>query len=220
MESASSTTQAMGISPVKFIMKITNPSRRPLILVLLLLLGVGNSCSYRATSSGTNSSQPTSQPQPASKQPQAASPLPAPTGFVNDFAKVFDAESKARLESALTELRDKAQIEFAVVTVETTGGQPIFDYSLAVARGWGIGPKDTSKGGGLLLMLAVKDRSWWLQVSRNLEKDLPNEVCKELGDRSKDLYRQGNYDEGLIRNVKAVIERLEGLKGFKLSSKL
>jgi len=133
---------------------------------------------------------------------------------------VFDAESKARLESALTELRDKAQIEFAVVTVETTGGQPIFDYSLAVARGWGIGPKDTSKGGGLLLMLAVKDRSWWLQVSRNLEKDLPNEVCKELGDRSKDLYRQGNYDEGLIRNVKAVIERLEGLKGFKLSSKL
>ena len=58
----------------------------------------------------------------------------------------------------LTELRNRSEIEFAVVTVETTGGQPIFDYSLDVARGWGIGPKDSSKGGGLLLMLAVKDR--------------------------------------------------------------
>ena len=120
----------------------------------------------------------------------------------------------------MTELRTKTDIEFAVVTVETTGGQPIFDYSLAVAKGWGVGPKDTTKGGGLLLMVAVKDRQWRLQVSRRLEKDLPDEVSKELGEESRGLYQQGKYDEGAIKYVAAIIARLEEVKGFKLSEKL
>ena len=117
----------------------------------------------------------------------------------------------------MKELKDKSDIEFAVVTVETTGGRPIFDYSLALARGWGVGPKDTSKGGGLLLLLAVKDRRWQIQVSRRLEKDLPDEECKKLGDQSTELYQQGRYDEGLIKYVEAIIGRLEEAKGFKLS---
>jgi uncharacterized protein len=113
-------------------------------------------------------------------------------------------------------LREKSDIEFAVVTIETTGGQPIFDYSLAVAKEWGIGSKDTSKGGGLLLMIAIKDREWRIQVGRSLEKDLPDEVCKTLGDQSLGLYRQGKYAEGILKYVKGIIGRLEQVRGFKL----
>jgi uncharacterized protein len=117
----------------------------------------------------------------------------------------------------LTELKDKSDVEFVVMTVETTGGQPIFDYSLAVAKEWGVGPKDTSKGGGLLLMLAVKDRQWRLQVSRNLEKDLPDEVSKKLGDQSRELYKRGNYAEGITNYVRAIIQRLEKTRKFRLN---
>lgn len=189
---------------------------------LLLLLSVGHSCSFNAVPRVGNIASPSSDASPLNqrKQPETKSPLPPPTGFVNDYANVFDSESKARLESALTELRDKSDIEFAVVTIETTGGQPIFDYSLAVAEGWGVGPKDTSKGGGLLLIMAIKDRKWKIQVGRSLEKDLPDEVCKELGDQSQDLYRQGKYDEGIIKYIKVIIERLERLRGFKLNREL
>lgn len=160
------------------------------------------------------------QPKNENTQTEVESPLPRPTGFVNDYANVFDDESKERLESALRELRDKSDVEFAVVTVETTGDQPIFEYSLAVARGWGIGPKDTSKGGGLLLLLAIKDRRWRLQVSRSLEKDLPDEECKRLGEESLKLYRQGKYAEGVANYVGALVAKLEEARGFKLSSKL
>jgi uncharacterized protein len=201
-------------------MKIKMLSHKIIVFTSLLLLCIGYSCSFNAASSVSNISSPSPEPAPLSKQPEAKSPLPPPTGFVNDYAKVFDSESKARLESALTELREKSDIEFAIVTIETTGGQSIFEYSLAVARGWGVGPKDTSRGGGLLLMLAIKDRDWWIQVGRSLEKDLPDKVCKELGDQSKDLYRQRKYSEGIIKYVKAIIERLERLRGFKLSRKL
>jgi uncharacterized membrane protein YgcG len=204
-------------------MRIAVPLNQGVALaVLMLLLSVGPSCSFNAgTGAGKFvSPSPEATPLDQNKQSETKAPLPPPTGFVNDYANVFDSESKARLESALLELKEQSDIEFAVVTIETTGGQNIFDYSLALARGWGIGPRDTSKGGGLLLLLAIKDREWRIQVSRNLEKDLPDDVCKELGDGSLGLYRQEKYADGLIRNVKVVIERLERLKSFKVNRKL
>ena len=69
------------------------------------------------------------------------SPLPAPTGYVNDYAKVIDAETEQQLETALTKLDQAQQIQFAIVTIDSTNGQDIFNYSLAVARGWGIGAR-------------------------------------------------------------------------------
>ena len=56
----------------------------------------------------------------------AQSPLPQPTGYVNDFAGVIDGETKNRLEAVLENLKKRADIEFAVVTVKTTGGTDIY----------------------------------------------------------------------------------------------
>lgn len=180
-----------------------------LLLVFVALVYVSNSCSSHSLPSGQSQSPQT--------KAELNSLLPRPTGFVNDYANVFDSNSKQRLESLLAKLRDKANIEFAVVTVDTTNGQPVFDYSLALAREWGVGPKDKSQGGGLLLLLAIKDRQWRLQVSRNLEKDLPDDVCKELGDKSVEMYHQGRYVEGIEKYVNALINRLENVKGFSLT---
>ena len=59
----------------------------------------------------------------------AQSPLTQPTGYVNDYAGVVDSATKARLETTLGNLDRQQQIQFAVVTIDTTGGQEIFDYS-------------------------------------------------------------------------------------------
>src|SRR5258706_2432500 len=109
----------------------------------------------------------------------AQSPLPQPTGYVNDFGGVVDAATKARLETTLGNLDRQQQIQFSVVTVDTTGGQDIFDYSLAVARGWGIGAKDVQKP-SLLLLVAIKDRKYYTQVSRHLEGDLPDGLVGQI----------------------------------------
>jgi uncharacterized protein len=73
------------------------------------------------------------------------SPLPAPTAPISDYAGVIDDNVEAQLNSRIIEFRDKSnpRVELAVVTVKTTEGRDIFDYSLAVARGWGIGSKET-----------------------------------------------------------------------------
>jgi len=181
------------------------------ITLLVLALTFSTSCRLTRRTEVKNASPPAS---PILITPR----LPSPKGFVNDYANVFDKDAKARLEALLTKLKEKSNIEFAVATVDTTKGESIFNYSLNVAREWGIGPKDTSQGGGMLLLLAIKDRKWHLQVSRSLEKDLPNEVCKELGDQSEQLYKNGDYAGGVEKYVAALIKRLEEQRNFKLNS--
>jgi hypothetical protein len=140
--------------------------------------------------------------------------LTQPTGFVNDFAKVLDARTKTRLEALVGKLKARANIEFAIVTVKTTGKQDIYDYSLALARSWGVGSKPG--GDGLLLMVATEDRKWRIQVSRSLEADLPNDVVGELGRLMTEPFRRKNYGEGLTKCVEALIARLGERRGFEM----
>jgi uncharacterized membrane protein YgcG len=155
-------------------------------------------------------------PAPAASPTAESPPLPAPQGFVNDFAKVIGDEREAPLEARLRLLQERARVEFAVVTIETTGGRDIKDYSLAVARGWGVGPPAGGEGGGLLLLVAVKDRRWWMQVGRALEADLPDDVAQRLGDRMVPLMREGRYGDAVSRFAEDVIERLAERRGFSM----
>ena len=142
------------------------------------------------------------------------SPLPKPTGYVNDFAAVIDSTTKSRIETTLTNLDREQQIQFAVVTVDTTNGQDIFDYSLAVARGWGLGSKDATKP-SLLLLVAIKDRKYFTQVSRHLEGDLPDGLVGQI-QREKLIpaFRQSDYGRGLADTINTYITTLAEKRGF------
>ncbi len=142
------------------------------------------------------------------------SPLPQPTGYVNDYAEVIDGVTRDRLETTLGNLDRQQQIQFAVVTVDTTGDQDIFDYSLAVARGWGIGSIDTSKP-SLLLLVAIKDRKYFTQVSRHLEGDLPDGLVGQIQrEQLVPAFRAGQYGKGLSDTVNAYITTVATKNGF------
>src|SRR3989475_1442244 len=144
----------------------------------------------------------------------AQSPLPPPTGYVNDYAAVIDQATKQRLETTLANLDHQQQIQFSVVTVDTTGGRDIFDYSLAVARGWGIGSKDTQKP-SLLLLVAIKDRKYYTQVSRHLEGDLPDGLVGQIQrERLVPAFRAGDYGKGLADTIDVYITTVANKNGF------
>src|SRR5882762_1340047 len=144
----------------------------------------------------------------------AQSPLPKPTGYVNDYAGVVDSSTKDRLETTLGNLDRQQQIQFSVVTVDTTGGQEIFDYSLAVARGWGIGSKDAQKP-SLLLLVAIKDRKYFTQVSRHLEGDLPDGLVGQIQrEQLVPAFRAGQYGQGIADTVDTYITTVATKNGF------
>lgn len=143
-----------------------------------------------------------------------SSPLPAPTGHVNDYANVIDPITKKRLETILENLKQRAQIEAAVAVVKTTGDQDIYDYSLAVGRGWGIGPKDEEKA-GLLLVVAIDDRKYFTQVSRHLEGDLPDGVVGQIQrEVLVPAFRQGLYSKGISDTMETYVATLAQKRGF------
>src|SRR5207237_1575151 len=148
----------------------------------------------------------------------AQSPLPPPTGYVNDYARVIDPPTKQQLETTLANLDQQQQIQFAVVTVDTTGGREIFDYSLAIARGWGIGSKDTQKP-SLLLLVAIKDRKYFTQVSRHLEGDLPDGLVGQIQrERLVPAFRAGDYGKGLADTIDVDITTVANKNGFSTAT--
>jgi uncharacterized protein len=146
------------------------------------------------------------------------SPIPLPTPFtpIVDYANVIDADTRQKLESIYINLKQRADIEFAVVTVDTTGDQDIFDYSLAVARGWGIGSKEGEKN-GFLLLVAIKDRKYFTQVSDHLEGDLNDGLVGEIQRaRLVPQFRKGNYAQGIYDTIQTYVATLAEKRGFNI----
>jgi uncharacterized protein len=153
----------------------------------------------------------TSGPAPAQT---GQSPLPKPAGYVSDYAGVVDEATRDRLETTLANLDRQQQIQFAVVTVDTTGGQDIYDYSLAVARGWGLGAKDVTKP-SLLLLVAIKDRKYFTHVSRHLEGDLPDGLVGQIQrENLVPAFKAGQYGKGLSDTVNTYIATVAQKNGF------
>jgi uncharacterized protein len=144
----------------------------------------------------------------------AQSPLPKPTGYVNDYAGVIDSATKDRIETTLGNLDRQQQMQFTVVTIDTTAGQDIFDYSMAVARGWGIGSKDATKP-SLLLLVAIKDRKYFTQVSRHLEGDLPDGLVGQIQrEQLVPAFKAGQYGQGLADTIDEYIATVAKNNGF------
>ena len=133
--------------------------------------------------------------------------IPAPTGHVNDFAGVVDEKTKQQLENILANVKLKTGIEFDIVTVESTAGQDIGNFSLQLAKDWNIGAFTTAKK-SLLLVLAVNEKTSLTRLSRSVLRDLPEGVLGEMGQRMRPLFESGQFSEGLNTGVEHFVSSL------------
>src|SRR5213592_718707 len=83
--------------------------------------------------------------------------IPAPSGYVNDFAGVLDPASVTHMDAVIREVRDKTRGEIAVVTLSDLGGREAADVALQIGRQWGVGAKgeagDPTKNLGVVVLL-------------------------------------------------------------------
>lgn len=152
----------------------------------------------------------------AQTPPPSPVPLPVPFNPIVDNAGVIDADTRLRLESIYRGLKERGNIEYAVLTVNTTGDLDIFDYSLAVARGWGIGSKEGDRA-GLLLVVAIQDRKYFTHVSRHVEGDLPDGLIGQIQrERLVPAFRQQNYSKGILDTIQAYVATLGAKRNFSV----
>jgi tetratricopeptide (TPR) repeat protein len=144
------------------------------------------------------------------REPQAK--VPERTGYVNDFAGSIDSAAKERLENILANLKQRADIEFVVATVNTMGTEDIYRYSSRVALAWDVGVR-TSPRKGLLLVIAT-DR-FFVQASQTARDDLPEGLIGEMTNRLRLHLEKGDLSGGLFEGVKSFVGLLGERKDFK-----
>jgi len=132
--------------------------------------------------------------------------FPAPVGFVSDFAEVIDKATETKLELKLRRLStNQPPLEIAIVTVKTTGSTDIFDYSLAMVRAWKSG-SEAKTDYSMLLLVAVDDRKYFTQISRDAEGIFSNSRLSEIQKQTLvPHFKQGDFGGGLSKVVDAYI---------------
>ena len=119
-----------------------------------------------------------------------------PTGYVNDFAGVLSQSTVSQLNDICSQLDTKAQAQVAVVTVKSVDGGDIFDYAVKLYQQWGIGQK--GKDRGVLILLAVNDRKYYVNTGYGLEPILPDGKVGGFGREAVPLLKQGDYNGAVL----------------------
>jgi uncharacterized protein len=144
----------------------------------------------------------------------AQTPLPVPTGQVNDFANVVDAASRERMETMARNFRDRTGVDVAVVTLASLEGRPLEDVAIDMARSWGIGA-GTDKD-GLLVLLAVEDRRSRIETSRKLDDEITDGTAGAILRLGRPFFQEGRYGEGLTAVVESALATIAEKRGISI----
>ncbi|HJR07623.1 MAG TPA: TPM domain-containing protein [Pyrinomonadaceae bacterium] len=139
---------------------------------------------------------------------EVAQPTPMPKTFVHDFAGVITDEKKAEIQAQAQRLKDEFKTEIAVVTIDSLQGEDSFDYSMRMARSWGIGSKDNDIR-GLLILVAIKDRKTAFRTSRHIEGEITDGVTGQISRQMNPYFKQGDFGGGLSAGMGMVLERMK-----------
>jgi uncharacterized membrane protein YgcG len=126
---------------------------------------------------------------------------------VHDFAGVLSDTVKQDLQKQAKYLKENLDTEVAVVTISTLNGEDVFDYSLNLARQWGIGSKDNGIR-GLLLLVVVNDRKTSIRTSRHLEGQLNDGITGEINREMGTYFKKGDFAGGLSVGLTKITNRL------------
>lgn len=151
----------------------------------------------------------------ASAGPQIPPP-PTTSIYVQDYAGVLSADTKARVNNLGTQLAAKTKAQIVVVTLPSLEGMPPADYALGILRQWGVGDKTLNNG--VVLLVAVNDRQSRIEVGYGLEGALPDAKTGRIqDDYMLPYFQQGDYEKGILNGYLAVVG--EVAKEYKLEFK-
>ncbi len=140
-----------------------------------------------------------------SSRAEAIKDLPQPTDYVSDYAHVLSPEAIARLDAICSRLdHSAANAQVAVVTVHDLDGGDAADYADQLETKWKMGRKGTDRG--VLVLLAVADHKYRIEVGYGLEGILPDGKIGDIGREMVPDLRSGDYDGAMTLAVGEVAQ--------------
>ncbi len=141
----------------------------------------------------------------AVSQAETVAGLPAPTGYVNDFAGVLNPQTKLNLEDLCTQVDQKAHAQIAVVTIKTIDGdQSVEEFATALEEKWKVGAKGTDRG--LLMLFVMTPRRGRIEVGYGLEGILNDAKVGDIGRTMVPAARAGDYNTAIPLGVQQIAQ--------------
>lgn len=138
---------------------------------------------------------------------------PKPAGYVNDFANIIPVNVRRDIENKLRQYKEKTSIEIVVVTVSSLEGRSVEDYTIGLARNWGIG--DKQKNNGVVLLVAPSERKMRIETGYGLEADLTDSQAGSIiRDQIIPYFKQGRMADGIVAGISGIVLEL-GEKPYK-----
>jgi uncharacterized protein len=145
----------------------------------------------------------------------AVPPKPTDAPIV-DQTQTLTSEQTTALAQKIAAERTATGNELGVLMIPSLEGDALEDYSLNVARGWGIGSKE--RNNGVLLLIVKNDRRLRIEVGYGLEGALPDIRANQIiRDRIRPAFQQNDYYGGIDAGVDGIITAIHGEADPKLS---
>lgn len=148
----------------------------------------------------------------------ASTPEPpaVPRDYVVDLAGVMNDNAKTQLNALLHELEQKTTAQVLVLTVQSLDGEEIRSFGLKTAEKWKLGQK--GKDNGALLIVALNDKKYTIEVGYGLEGTLPDSLVGTIGrEYLVPYFRKGDYSSGISAATLAVIQTIAAQEGVQIS---
>lgn len=125
--------------------------------------------------------------------------------YVYDGAQVLSEETEQYILNTNRELEGKTGAQIVVVTISSLEGRSLEEYATELFRQWGIG--DSEKNNGVLLLCAVGDRQFRVEVGYGLEGDLPDGKTGRMQDAYIiPLLQEDQFDAGIKNGYSAFLQ--------------
>lgn len=158
----------------------------------------------------------------AAGRAETVASLPAPTGYVDDFAGVLSADTRQGLEQLCTEVDQQAHAQIAVVTVKSIdpdkdGTTPtIEEFATALEDKWKVGAKGTDRGVLLILVVSPAPPHGRIEVGYGLEGVLNDAKVGDIGRAMKPMLVSGDFDQGISLGVHDLAQDIAADAGVTL----
>ena len=135
--------------------------------------------------------------------------------YINDYANILSSETEDYIFDKSVKLNDIDGTQIVVVTVKNLGGQSLEEYANILFNNWGIGSKE--KNNGLLLLLALEEREFRVEVGDGLGGILPDGKTGRFQDDYIIPYlKNNNWDEGIKNGYNAFYSEIVKLNNLDL----
>ena len=149
----------------------------------------------------------------------AATDIPKFSAPVVDKANILSPNVESALNQSLESFRRASGPQVAVLTVSSTGNQSIEDFSVDVARKWGLG--DKTRDDGVLLVIAFDDRKLRVETGSGIEGELTDvEAGRIIDGIIAPQLKAGNPDAAVLDGASALMSELSAAPGETMTSNI